>query len=175
MSEHLQQGDYTKPGGYELYCIHRDNIITQYHRQPDKGVKAEDVLEMFLNERSVEANYILQADKRLSEHGKKIQEKREKAVLIEQQKKAAEEKQMEMARMMDVEKQNQQERLMQMERKFEEEKHLQQEELNKALNSKLAEQKDLLEKGFKEKAEVMDQEIEQLKKEKEDFFFLRRL
>ncbi|KAL7842543.1 hypothetical protein SRHO_G00242320 [Serrasalmus rhombeus] len=167
MSEHLQQGEYTKPGGYELYCIHRDNIITQYHKQPDKGGKAEDVLEMFLSERSVEANYILQADKRLSEHGKKIQEEREKAVLIEQQKKAAEE----MARMMDVEKKSQQERLMQMERKFEEKKHLPQEELNKAVNSKLAEQKDLLEKGFKEKAEVMDQEIQLLKKEKEEILF----
>ncbi|XP_037386993.1 guanylate-binding protein 1 isoform X2 [Pygocentrus nattereri] len=174
MSEHLQQGEYAKPGGYELYCIHRDNIITQYHRQPDKGVKAEDVLEMFLSERSVEANCILQADKRLSENEKKIQE-REKAALIEQQKKAAEEKQMEMARLMEVEKKSQQERLLQMERKFEEEKHLQQEELNKAVNSKLAEQKDLLEKGFKEKAEVMDQEIQQLKKEKEENSFFKEV
>ncbi|KAL7842542.1 hypothetical protein SRHO_G00242310 [Serrasalmus rhombeus] len=175
MSEHLQQGEYTKPGGYELYCIHRDNIITQYHKQPDKGGKAEDVLEMFLSERSVEANCILQADKRLSENEKKIKEEREKAALIEQQKKAAEEKQMEMARLMEVEKKSQQERLLQMERKFEEEKHLQQEELNKALNSKLAEQKDLLEKGFKEKAEVMDLEIQQLKKEKEENSFFKEV
>ncbi|XP_036418332.1 guanylate-binding protein 1-like isoform X3 [Colossoma macropomum] len=167
MNKNLQQGVYTKPGGYELYCRHRDSIITQYHIQPNKGVKAEDVLEEFLRARNVEANSILQTDKKMTENEKKIQEEREKAALIEQQKKAAEEKQMEMAQVMQVEKESHQERLQQMKEKFEEEKRLQQEELNKAVESKLAEQKDLLEKGFKEKAKLLDQEIEQLKKEKE--------
>ncbi|XP_036418334.1 guanylate-binding protein 1-like isoform X5 [Colossoma macropomum] len=129
--------------------------------------KAEDVLEEFLRARNVEANSILQTDKKMTENEKKIQEEREKAALIEQQKKAAEEKQMEMAQVMQVEKESHQERLQQMKEKFEEEKRLQQEELNKAVESKLAEQKDLLEKGFKEKAKLLDQEIEQLKKEKE--------
>ncbi|XP_036418333.1 guanylate-binding protein 3-like isoform X4 [Colossoma macropomum] len=132
-----------------------------------RKLTAEDVLEEFLRARNVEANSILQTDKKMTENEKKIQEEREKAALIEQQKKAAEEKQMEMAQVMQVEKESHQERLQQMKEKFEEEKRLQQEELNKAVESKLAEQKDLLEKGFKEKAKLLDQEIEQLKKEKE--------
>ncbi|KAL7842548.1 hypothetical protein SRHO_G00242370 [Serrasalmus rhombeus] len=167
MNKNLQQGVYTKPGGYELYCRHRDSIITQYHKQPNKGVKAEDVLEEFLRARNVEAHSILQTDKKLTENEKKIKEEREKAALIEQQKKAAEEKQMELEKVMQVERESHQERLQQMKEKFEEEKRLQQEELNKAVESKVAEQKDLMEKGFKEKAKLLDQEIEQLKKQKE--------
>uniref|UniRef100_A0A3B4CS21 GB1/RHD3-type G domain-containing protein n=1 Tax=Pygocentrus nattereri TaxID=42514 RepID=A0A3B4CS21_PYGNA len=167
MNKNLQQGVYTKPGGYELYCRHRDSIITQYHEQPNKGVKAEDVLEEFLRARNVEAHSILQTDKKLTENEKKIKEEREKAALIEQQKKAAEEKHMELEKVLQVERESHQERLQQVKEKFEEEKRLQQEELNKALESKVAEQKDLMEKGFKEKAKLLGQEIEQLKKEKE--------
>lgn len=39
INERVQQGKYAKPGGYELYCTDRDNIITQYQRQPNKGIQ----------------------------------------------------------------------------------------------------------------------------------------
>ena len=52
-----------------------------------------------------------------------------------------------------------------LEEKMEEEKKLQHEELDRALESKLKEQREMMEKGFKDKAETMGQEIEQLKKE----------
>ncbi|XP_037386909.1 guanylate-binding protein 3-like isoform X2 [Pygocentrus nattereri] len=132
-----------------------------------RKLTAEDVLEEFLRARNVEAHSILQTDKKLTENEKKIKEEREKAALIEQQKKAAEEKHMELEKVLQVERESHQERLQQVKEKFEEEKRLQQEELNKALESKVAEQKDLMEKGFKEKAKLLGQEIEQLKKEKE--------
>ena len=54
-----------------------------------------------------------------------------------------------------------------LEEKMEEEKKLQHEELELALESKLKEQREMLEKGFKGQAEIMGQEIEQLKKEKQ--------
>ncbi|XP_072541083.1 guanylate-binding protein 1-like [Salminus brasiliensis] len=167
MNERLQKGQYATPGGYELYCSHRDSIVSQYHLEPNKGVRAEDVLEAFLQKRSVEANGILQADKKITENEKKIKEEREKAALIEQQKKAAEEKKVETERAMQVEKVRHEEQLQQMERKIEEEKRLQVEELDKAMERKLFEQKDLIEKNYKEKAELMGLEIQQLKKEKD--------
>lgn len=37
MNEGVQRGEYAKPGGYKLYCTHRDNVITQYNSHPDKG------------------------------------------------------------------------------------------------------------------------------------------
>ncbi|GAA6103462.1 guanylate-binding protein 1-like isoform X1 [Tachysurus ichikawai] len=59
-----------------------------------------------------------------------------------------------------------QQRLQQLEKKFEDKKHQQQQELNIALERKLAEQKDLIQKGFDEKAKLLGREIEHLKKEK---------
>ncbi|XP_066511735.1 guanylate-binding protein 1-like isoform X2 [Hoplias malabaricus] len=166
LSEAVQKGDYTTPGGYSLYCTHRENIIREYNTHPNKGVQAEDVLEEFLKQWNVEANAILQTDNKLTENERKIEEERERAALIEQKQKAAEEKQREMEQVMKVEKESNQERMQQMERKFQEEWRQQQEELEKAVESKLCEQKVLLEKNYKDKAELMGLEIEQLKKEK---------
>ncbi|XP_076838049.1 guanylate-binding protein 1-like isoform X2 [Brachyhypopomus gauderio] len=168
MSERLQQGEYAKPGAYELYCRDREDIVTKYKLEAHKGVKADDVLEEFLTNRNVEANSILQTDKKLTENEKKIQEEREKATLLEQKNKAAEEKQKELTQLLQMERNNQEERMRQMEMKLVEEKKAHEEELNRAIESKLAEQKVLLEKGFKENAELLGSEIEQIKKEKQE-------
>lgn len=74
---------------------------------------------------------------------------------------------MEMEQLMQEEKLLHEQRLQQLEEKFEEEKIQQQQELERALESKLTEHKELVQKGFEEKAQLMDLEIEQLKKEKD--------
>ncbi|XP_058228755.1 guanylate-binding protein 1-like [Hemibagrus wyckioides] len=168
MRELVQKGDFAKPGGYKLYCTYRNNIIIHYHSQPNKGIQAEEVLQRFLNEKSVEAKLILQTDEQLTEFDKKIQEEREQAALLEQQCKVEQEKKLETERLMQEEKESHQQRLQQLEKKYEEEKHQQQQELDQALESKVTEQKKLIQKGFDEKAQLMSLEIEQLKKEKDE-------
>ncbi|XP_017350939.1 guanylate-binding protein 1-like [Ictalurus punctatus] len=167
MNMHVQRGEYAKPGGYKLYCTHRDNVITQYHSQPNKGIQAEVVLETFLNSKSMEAKLILQTDEQLTESEKKIQEEKEQAALLEQQCKVEQERKMEMEQLMQEEKLLHEQRLQQLEEKFEEENIQQQQELERAVESKLTEQKELVRKGFEEKAQLMGLEIEQLKKEKD--------
>ncbi|KAB5535677.1 hypothetical protein PHYPO_G00120690 [Pangasianodon hypophthalmus] len=168
MSVRVQNGDFAKPGGYKLYCKHRDNVIMQYHSQPNKGIQAEEVLERFVSEKNLEAKLILQTDERLSESEKKIQEEKEQAALLELQCKVEQERKMEMEQLMREEKVHHEQRLQQLERKFEEEKLQQQQELDRALESKLNEQKELVQKEFDEKAQLMGLEIEQLKKEKDE-------
>ncbi|XP_051990668.1 guanylate-binding protein 1-like [Xyrauchen texanus] len=168
MSERLQNGVYSQSGGYELYCRDRDAIIAKYRSEPNKGVRAEAVLNEFLNERGAEANSILYTDKALTENEKKIQEEKEKASLMEQMCKEEEEKRIESERMLEVEKAQQEDRMKQMEEKFNHEMQQQQQEMDKALESKLKEQEELLKKGFKEKANFLEEEIQNLKKEKEN-------
>ncbi|KAM9439442.1 guanylate-binding protein 2-like isoform 1-T6 [Clarias gariepinus] len=167
MNERVQRGEYAKPGGYKLYCTHRDNVITQYNSHSDKGNQADEVLERFMSEKSVEAKIILQTDEQLTESEKKVQEEREQAAVFEQQCKAEQKRNLEMGQLMDEEKKHHKERMQQLEMKFEEEKLQQQQELDRAVESKMAEQKDLLTKGFQEKAQVLELEIEHLKKEKD--------
>ena len=51
--------------------------------------------------------------------------------------------------------------------KMEEEKKLQHEELDRALESKLKEQREMMEKGFKDQAEMLGQDIKDIQKEKQ--------
>ncbi|XP_065122835.1 guanylate-binding protein 1-like isoform X4 [Paramisgurnus dabryanus] len=167
MSERLQNGAYSQPGGYEVYCKDRDDIVAQYRGEQNKGVRAEAVLNEFLNERGPEANSILYADKKLTENDRKIQEEKEKAALLEQKCKEEEEKRIESERMREAEQERQEDRMRQMQEKFNKEMEQQREEMDKAMDSKLKEQEELLSKGFKEKAELLNEEIKSLQKEKE--------
>ncbi|XP_062410521.1 guanylate-binding protein 1-like [Sardina pilchardus] len=167
MASNIQQGTYANPGGYKIYCSDRDAMVAKYQQHGNKGVKAEEMLKEFREEKSTETNSILMADKKLTEADKKMAEAREQAAIQEQQAKVVAQRQEDLQRALEDEKRNQEERLRHMEEKMEEEKHLQREELDRALESKLKEQQEMMEKGFRDKAEIMSQEIEQLKKERE--------
>ncbi|XP_010878339.2 guanylate-binding protein 1 isoform X2 [Esox lucius] len=175
IANNITKGMYAAPGGYELYCNHHDNLVAQYRAEPKKGVRAEEILDQFLRDKSQEKNSILQADKKLTENEKKIYEEKEKAAVLEQERKAAVEKQAELEAALEDDRRSKDEKLKQMEEKRKEQLKQQEEEFSRALECKLKEQQDLLEKGHKEKADLMRQEIEEFKKknktEKEADFF----
>uniref|UniRef100_A0A8C2J4V1 Guanylate-binding protein 1-like n=1 Tax=Cyprinus carpio TaxID=7962 RepID=A0A8C2J4V1_CYPCA len=167
MNKWLQEGKYSQSGGYELYCRDRDTIVEQYCREPNKGVSAEAMLNEFLNERGPEANSILYTDTKLTEKDRKIQEEKEKNALLEQKYKEEEEKRIESERMMQAEKERQQDQMRQMQEKFNKELEQQQQEMDRAIESKLKEREEMLKKGFSEKVDLLNEEIANLKKEKE--------
>ncbi|XP_055766394.1 guanylate-binding protein 1-like [Salvelinus fontinalis] len=164
MDQGMKEGRYATPGGYELYCNHHDNIVAQYRAEPNKGVRAEEVLEQFLKGKSAESNSILQADKQLTENEKKIQAEKMKTAELEQEKAALNEQKAEMERTIENIGRGQEKYLKEMKEKMEEERKQQQQEFNRTLDRRMQEQKDLLEMGHKEKAELMRQEIEEIKK-----------
>uniref|UniRef100_A0A671K5A1 Guanylate binding protein 1 n=1 Tax=Sinocyclocheilus anshuiensis TaxID=1608454 RepID=A0A671K5A1_9TELE len=167
MNKRLQDGEYSQSGGYELYCRDRDTIVEQYRREPNKGVSAEAVLNEFLNERGPEANSILYTDTKLTENDRKIQEEKEKNALLKQKYKEEEEKRIESERIMQAEKERQEDQMRQMQEKFNKELEQQQQEMDRAIESKLKEREEMLKKGFSEKADLLNEEIANLKKEKE--------
>ncbi|XP_038869869.1 guanylate-binding protein 1-like [Salvelinus namaycush] len=167
MDQGMKEGRYATPGGYELYCNHHDNIVAQYRAEPNKGVRAEEVLEQFLKVKSAESNSILQADKQLTENEKEIQAEKMKTAELEQEKAAFKEKQAEMERTIENNHIRQEKYLKEMEEKIEDERKQQQQEFNRTLDRRMQEQKDLLEMGHKEKADLMRQEIEEIKKRNE--------
>ncbi|KTG18817.1 hypothetical protein cypCar_00017309 [Cyprinus carpio] len=168
MNKRLQDGEYSKSGGYELYCRDRDAVVEQYRREPKKGVSSEAVLNEFLNERGPEANSILYMDTKLTENDRKIEEQKEKNALLEQKFKEEEEKRIESERMMQAEKERQQDQMRQMQEKFNKELEQQQQEMDRAIESKLMEREEMIKKNMKEKADLLNEEITNLKKEKEN-------
>ncbi|XP_059357406.1 guanylate-binding protein 1-like [Carassius carassius] len=167
MNKRLQDGVYSQSGGYELYKRDRDAIVEQYRREPNKGVSAEAVLNEFLNERGPEAKSILHMDTKLTENDRKIEEEQERSALLKQQLKEEEEKRIESERMMQAEKERQKDQIRQMQEKFNQELQQQQQEMDRAIESKMMEREEMIKKDMKEKADLLNEEITNLKKEKE--------
>uniref|UniRef100_A0A672N318 Guanylate-binding protein 1-like n=1 Tax=Sinocyclocheilus grahami TaxID=75366 RepID=A0A672N318_SINGR len=94
----------------------------------------------------------------------KVINERERAVLLEQEMKAQEQRQHQLEEKMVIEEQNNEERVRQVIQKVEEEMFVQQQETKRAMDSKLREQAALMEKGFQENANKMASEIEQLRR-----------
>ncbi|KAL1280782.1 hypothetical protein QQF64_015382 [Cirrhinus molitorella] len=166
MNKRLQDGEYGQSGGYVLYCRDRDANVEQYHGEPNKGVRAEAVLEEFLTEREPEANSILCMDNKLTENEIQIKKEMEKAALLEQKSKEEEEKRIECEQMMETENARHKDRVKQLEEKFQKEKEQQQQEMDRAIESKLKEQAEMLKIGFKDEADNLKEEINKLNNEK---------
>ncbi|KAK2900650.1 hypothetical protein Q8A67_008765 [Cirrhinus molitorella] len=168
MKKRLQDGEYSQSGGYELYCRDRDAIVEQYRGEPNKGVSAEAMLNEFLKDQGPEAKSILYIDTKLSENDRKIQEEKEKTALLELRCKEEEERRIEREQMLQEERKHHADRMQQMQEKFKSEMEQQQQEMDRAMESKLKEMGELLKKGFQEKADLLKEEINCLKKEKEE-------
>ncbi|XP_041940238.1 guanylate-binding protein 1-like isoform X2 [Alosa sapidissima] len=159
LRERLQQGFYMKPGGYQLYCQDMEDIVKKYKSQTQLGVKAEDVLEEFLKQRKEESSAILQADQSLSARDKQICEQRERAVMLEQEVKANEERQRQLEERMRAEQRSNEERMRLVLQQMEEEMEAQRKEAQRATESQLREQAALLQRGFQEKADQMGRDM----------------
>ncbi|XP_073694035.1 guanylate-binding protein 4-like [Garra rufa] len=165
MMEKLKQGFYVRLGGYDLFCKDLEDIKKKYNSQANKEFMAEEVLEEFLKQKSVDSKAILQAEMQLTEKEKKIKEEKEKAALLKQEIKYKEEKQRQLEQKFEAERQSNEERMRQM-KKMEEESRLQRKEAEHAMDRKLREQATLLEHSFKEKTDRMRQEMDDLKRQR---------
>ncbi|XP_063070477.1 guanylate-binding protein 1-like [Engraulis encrasicolus] len=168
MRAKIQQGAYTKAGGYKLFEKDLEDIVDNYNITTAGAVKAEEVLEEFLEQRKQESTAILQADKRLSKKEKEICEQREQGLLMEQKVRAAEEQQRLLGEKIEAERASSEERIRQLNSKMEEDMARQKKENDAAMERKLQEQARLLEQGFKDKADKMQLEMNELNRKAEE-------
>ncbi|XP_020844431.1 guanylate-binding protein 3-like [Phascolarctos cinereus] len=162
----ISQSTFSVPGGYQLYRKEREKIMNNYHQVPRKGVKADEVLQRFLQSLAMTEESILQTDQALTEQEKALQAEKVRREVAEQEKKLLEQQQMEMQQNMETQQRSFEENMNQLLKKVEEDKMHILEEQEKILDHKLKEQKQLLEEGFHEKAKEMEREIKDLKTKK---------
>uniref|UniRef100_A0A7M4F2I0 Guanylate-binding protein 1-like n=2 Tax=Crocodylus porosus TaxID=8502 RepID=A0A7M4F2I0_CROPO len=165
MKKNLSDGVYSRPGGYGVYKADLSQVVESYRGKPNKGVQAEEVLDQFLTKTQPEAAAVLKADTKLTEAEKHIADEKQKAEVLEQQRKAAEEKRMQTEQLMKDQERSYQENLKQLEAKMKDEAERARKEAAQALECKLKEQEAMLHKGFTKQAKLMQEEIESLKKE----------
>nr|XP_023671217.1 guanylate-binding protein 1-like isoform X2 [Paramormyrops kingsleyae] len=162
MATKLENGSYAKPGGYELYCVDRQALLDEYNRKPNKGVKAEEVLENFLKEKSAESTSVMQADKQLTEKEKKIHEEELRSLKLEQEKRTKTQERQIAEQMLEEQSLRHQETMHHLKEKMKREAAEAQQEMELALQSKLQEQNELMATGFKAKEAAMQEEIQRL-------------
>ncbi|XP_072505103.1 guanylate-binding protein 3-like [Notamacropus eugenii] len=162
LMEATSQGIFSVPGGLQLYRKEREKILNNYHQVPKKGIKADEVLQRFLQSLAMTEEAILQTDRALTEQEKALEVEQMERKAAEKEKKSLEQQQMEMQQKMEAQQRSYEENLKQLKEKMEEDRIQILREQETILDHKLKERQKLIEEEFYEKAEKMERVIEDL-------------
>ncbi|XP_065605782.1 guanylate-binding protein 1-like [Cyrtonyx montezumae] len=165
LDTNLARGTYAQPGGYHAYEAERQKLLEGYREAEGKGPKAEEVLDEFLAGRRAEAEAVLKADNALSEAEKQLEDQKQQAQLLEQQQKATAERERQLEALLADERSSYEQNLQALEAKMQAEAASTQRELQRVLDAKLREHSELLQRGFGERAALMEQELAALRRE----------
>ncbi|XP_004752695.2 guanylate-binding protein 6 [Mustela putorius furo] len=163
LRESISAGTFSVPGGYKLYREAKESIEWKYSQVPRKGVKANEVLQSFLQSQASIEKSIWQADKALTDGEKTIAEERLSKEAAEREQEMLKQKLLEQQQQMEAQQRSLQENIVQLEKKMKKERENLIKEQNMILEHKLKVQRDLLNEGFRKKSEEMNEEIKQLK------------
>ncbi|XP_057569679.1 guanylate-binding protein 6 [Hippopotamus amphibius kiboko] len=163
LMENTSAGTFSVPGGHELYRKAKEMLERDYWQVPRKGVKANEVLQSFLQSQVAIEKYILQADKALTDGEKAIAEERARKERAEKEQELLKEKLQEKQQQMEAQQRSLQENIAQLTEKLARERENLLREQNMMLEHKLKVQEALLKEGFRKKSEEMTAEINHLK------------
>lgn len=161
--ENISIGTFSVPGGYKLYRQAKESIEWNYSQVPRKGVKANEVLQNFLQSQASIEKSIWQADKALTDGEKAIAAERASKEAAEKEQEVLRQKLLEQEQQIEAQQRSLQENIAQLKEKMKRETENIIKEQNMMLEHKLKVQEDLLKEGFRKKSEEMDEEIRQLK------------
>ncbi|XP_042747768.1 guanylate-binding protein 1-like [Lagopus leucura] len=150
----LQNGDYVAPGGAQLFKEDLNRMLEEYKRRPDKGVRAEVVLEVFLREREGLAQVLKATEVQLE--------------LVERQREAAAAEAEAAEARLEEQRRTMEEHKRQLEQQLKEEQRAWLEEQQRVLEHHKKEYEALVQEGFKCEAAAMQELMTQLEKEKKN-------
>ncbi|XP_064344740.1 guanylate-binding protein 6 isoform X2 [Camelus dromedarius] len=163
LMESISAGTFSVPGGHGLYRKAKEILEREYHQVPGKGVKANEVLQSFLQSQVAIEKSILQADKALTDGEKAIAEERARKDAAEKAQELLKQKLQEQQQEMEAQNRSLQEHIVQLTEKLARERENLLRQQNMMLEHKLKVQDSLLSEGFIKKSEEMNAEINHLK------------
>ncbi|KAM6168495.1 guanylate-binding protein 4 isoform 2-T2 [Erethizon dorsatum] len=164
LMESISKGIFSVSGGHSLYMEAKKKVEQGYLLLPRKGVKANDILQSFLQSQAAIEKSILQSDKALTDGEKALAAERAMKEAAEKEQELLQQKQKEQQQMMEAQEKSYQENMAQLKEKMEREKENILREQERMLDHKLKVQKELLEEGFTKKSEEMNAEMQRLQK-----------
>ncbi|XP_003478969.2 guanylate-binding protein 3 isoform X1 [Cavia porcellus] len=165
LMDSIAKGIFSVSGGHSLYTEAKKKVEQGYHLLPRKGVKANEILQSFLQAQAAIEKSILQSDKALSDGEKALAAERAMKEEAEKKQELLRQKQKEQEQIMKAQEKSFRENMAQLKEKMEREKDNILREQERMLEHKLKVQKELLEEGFAKKSEEMNTEIQRLQKE----------
>ncbi|XP_040326824.1 guanylate-binding protein 4-like isoform X1 [Herpailurus yagouaroundi] len=161
----ISTGTFCVPGGHSLYLEAKNKVEWDYNLVPRKGVKANEVLQHFLQSQVAIEKSILQGDKALTCQEKALAAERAKKEAAEKEQELLTQKHKEQLQKMEAQERGFRENIAQLREKLEKERESLQREQEKMLIHKLKVQEELCNEGFEKKSEKLRREIQLLKKE----------
>ncbi|XP_070448847.1 guanylate-binding protein 7-like isoform X3 [Equus przewalskii] len=165
LMESISGGTFSVPGGHKLYLEALNKVKQDYELVPRKGVKGNEVLQIFLRSQAAVEASILQADKTLTDREKALAAERAKNQAAEKEKELLRQKLKEQHQIMEAKERTFQEYVAQLKEKSEREREILLREHESMLEHMLKLQEELLTEGFKKTSEQVNEEINKLKRE----------
>ncbi|XP_067318165.1 guanylate-binding protein 1-like [Anolis sagrei] len=165
LEEKVRSGLYSRPNGHRQFVEDLKDIERRYHREPKKGVMAEETLKQFLEGKEAVGRAILQSDTALSEKEKQVEEARAREEAARREQEVLRQRDAEREQKMQDLQRSYEENVQQLKVKMEKDREQLLEEQKKMMDSRLAEQQALLNEGFQKEARQMREEIQLLKEE----------
>lgn len=130
-------------------------------------MKAKEVLKSFLQSQAIMEDSILQSDKALTDGERAIAAERTKKEVAEKELELLRQRQKEQEQVMEAQERSFRENIAKLQEKMESEKEMLLREQEKMLEHKLKVQEELLIEGFREKSDMLKNEISHLREEME--------
>ncbi|XP_054855524.1 guanylate-binding protein 1-like [Eublepharis macularius] len=168
LEDRIHKAFYSRPGGYRDYFNDVKNITVRYHQEPGKGVMADAELQQFFKGKEDVGRAILQSDEALTEKEKEAQDAKARAEAAEREKEIQKQQQAALEQKLEDQRRSHEANIQYLKEKMERDREKLLEEQNKMMDSKLREQKAMLDAGFQKRADELNEQIGQLRRESEN-------
>uniref|UniRef100_A0A8C5R9Z8 GB1/RHD3-type G domain-containing protein n=1 Tax=Leptobrachium leishanense TaxID=445787 RepID=A0A8C5R9Z8_9ANUR len=163
LEEQIANKFFCKPGGHKEFVQEKEWLITNYMKTPGKGVKAQEVLEEFLQVKKEVETSILHMDNSLSENQREMEKQMMENEAMQRKLKLEEEKQLRMEEMLKEQEKNFEQQAVMLKSKLEDDRLKMQKENDWLIEQKMKERDALEKQGFQDKAMMMNEEVQDLK------------
>ncbi|XP_032722958.1 guanylate-binding protein 4-like [Lontra canadensis] len=165
LKKSISEKTFSVHGGHDLYLQAKRKVELDYKLVPRKGVKANEILQNFLQSQATIEESIVQLDTALNRGAMAIAVERAKKEAAEKEQEQLKQKEDEQRQKMEAQERSFSENLGQLEEKIKKERENFREMLERMLKHYLQVQEELLNERFGKKSEELNKEINRLKKE----------
>ncbi|XP_053547045.1 guanylate-binding protein 1 [Bombina bombina] len=167
MEEKMKRGDFCKAGGHKIFAKEKETLINAYNNTPGKGIKANDVLQEFIESNKMMETSILKMDESLTENEKEMENNRIKQQAAEQKLQLERENIQRLEKIREQQEINFQQQTLMLKEKMEEDRLKLLKENEWLIAQKQKEKEDMMKEQFHQKAQMLEEQIKDLSKKNE--------